>query len=418
MPTKQTPDDAELSRLLNKAEPPKSPEHLDSVILRYAKENTPQTEKPMAWFSGRPWAAAVATLSIAVVAISVTIGGFNRGELERATLETAFESDLVLQEAAGETIEPFTEAAPASVALEEAVIETFTEERDILVVDSVDPVDAANSPNVIISSDENINRERQVAQNNSTASNSTLTQAEPTVASVGFSAGALAVADGAGISDQSIDDDIQFDLVETEQLELARAVAAPAELSQSQAAPSQSSLASTSLASTTNDTPERLQLANTNAVNASNEPVAQSALASSSPASVAAPQSLRRSATTAVRNQELATTANEILVAPENLLVMLTLLEELMANEQLGSRGDEVRPMDTNERASELLATYTAVTERDASQQTAQDNAIDTSLETLLQLNARYAELRSGFTEFLLPLSLANAVEQVQLLDI
>ena len=37
MPTNQD-DDVELSALLNQAEPPKSPQHLDAAILKYASE--------------------------------------------------------------------------------------------------------------------------------------------------------------------------------------------------------------------------------------------------------------------------------------------------------------------------------------------------------------------------------------------
>ena len=41
MPTDHD-DDVEISAMLNQAEPPKSPEHLDTAILKYAREKSEQ----------------------------------------------------------------------------------------------------------------------------------------------------------------------------------------------------------------------------------------------------------------------------------------------------------------------------------------------------------------------------------------
>ena len=44
MPNNEKRDDAELSALLRRAEPPESPQHVDDYILNYAKENAPQAD--------------------------------------------------------------------------------------------------------------------------------------------------------------------------------------------------------------------------------------------------------------------------------------------------------------------------------------------------------------------------------------
>lgn len=84
MPTKQDLDDAELSVLLTKAEPPKSPQHVDDYILAYAKTQAVVSE-PGSWWRflavsknwlNQNWFSAVATISVAVVAVSLSFQNF------------------------------------------------------------------------------------------------------------------------------------------------------------------------------------------------------------------------------------------------------------------------------------------------------------------------------------------------------
>lgn len=78
---------AELSRLLRRAEPPRSPGHVDRAILDYARDRAPARAaagSSYGWLFGRPWVSAVATLSIAVIAVSVTLQSVNEPTVERA----------------------------------------------------------------------------------------------------------------------------------------------------------------------------------------------------------------------------------------------------------------------------------------------------------------------------------------------
>ena len=76
MPTDQD-DDAEISALLNQAEPPKSPAQLDSVILQYAREKAAESaqrqKSSVAWLSRdwlqQNWMSAAATFSVAAIAV-------------------------------------------------------------------------------------------------------------------------------------------------------------------------------------------------------------------------------------------------------------------------------------------------------------------------------------------------------------
>lgn len=76
-----SPDnDRELSALLQKAEPPKSPAHLDEAILRYAREHAPASKQSLSgnwsWLQ-RHWVSAAATFSVAAIAISVSLPFFS-----------------------------------------------------------------------------------------------------------------------------------------------------------------------------------------------------------------------------------------------------------------------------------------------------------------------------------------------------
>ncbi len=88
------PTDSELSRLLQSAEPPRSPSHVDEIILRQARDKAAEMKAPStstsAWLAPSAWVPALATLSIAVVAVSVTLQAPNDGSrLEPSDLEIA-----------------------------------------------------------------------------------------------------------------------------------------------------------------------------------------------------------------------------------------------------------------------------------------------------------------------------------------
>lgn len=73
-----SPDnDKELSALLNKAEPPQSPAHLDAAILKYSREHAPTAPKQALPGSGlwlqRHWMTATATVAVAAIGISVSL---------------------------------------------------------------------------------------------------------------------------------------------------------------------------------------------------------------------------------------------------------------------------------------------------------------------------------------------------------
>ncbi|MSR11715.1 MAG: hypothetical protein EXR84_07945 [Gammaproteobacteria bacterium] len=129
-------NDSELAALLHKAEPPQSPAHLDEAILAYAREHVPVPEAKhslfgdMRWMQ-RNWVSAVATFSIAAIAISVSLQFFTDPELPRAPTATRTEALAVetatareLADATAkleqrmELAEP-TLAAPAAVPLQD-----------------------------------------------------------------------------------------------------------------------------------------------------------------------------------------------------------------------------------------------------------------------------------------------------------
>ena len=79
--------DSALAALLHKAEPPQSPAHLDDAILRYARENAPAKKGSgmlgdWSWLQ-RNWVPAVATFSIAMIGISISLQLFTDPELAR-----------------------------------------------------------------------------------------------------------------------------------------------------------------------------------------------------------------------------------------------------------------------------------------------------------------------------------------------
>ncbi|MDA1370311.1 MAG: hypothetical protein O2971_06070 [Proteobacteria bacterium] len=88
MPTNKPTDEQALSRLLSQAEPPRSPEHVDDFVLKYARENVPAAERasPLGWLIERRWIPAVATLSVAAIAVSVSLQIFTPTELEQDSM--------------------------------------------------------------------------------------------------------------------------------------------------------------------------------------------------------------------------------------------------------------------------------------------------------------------------------------------
>ncbi len=92
-------NDNELSALLNKAEPPQSPAHLDAEILQYAREHAPTAPKHALPGSGlwlqRNWITATATLAVATIAISVSLQ-FLAGPESVRTAELSRTEELTL----------------------------------------------------------------------------------------------------------------------------------------------------------------------------------------------------------------------------------------------------------------------------------------------------------------------------------
>ena len=97
MPTKQDLDDAELSVLLTKAEPPKSPQHVDDYILAYARAQAVASKPGSRWqflavsksWLNQNWVFAVATISVAVIAVSLSFQNFITPSMDEIALTTA-----------------------------------------------------------------------------------------------------------------------------------------------------------------------------------------------------------------------------------------------------------------------------------------------------------------------------------------
>lgn len=333
MPTKQSPDEAELSRLLSQGEPPESPEHLDDTILQYAKSNAPIKEKDSFWLP-QPWAAAAATLSIAAIAISVGISSFNSGDLDRSLSETV----------------------PLQVATSDAVLDEAIEVETTVLVREQQLATAEDS-----------NIERQVAQNIATLASSTADEPEETTA------GDL---NNANTVVEEQEPQVAFS---------ASAAAAPVSLNQAQIEESTDAISA--------DDSAGLQALAAADVDTANEAEVQSGLA-------AAPQLARRATSATVSTQALSIEAIEAPVAITNLPALLTLMEELLEDNQQGTREERDQAMIESERANQLQQLYSALSE-----------------EELEGFNSAYEELLTSFSDFTLPSTLASAIEQVQQLS-
>ena len=146
MPTNKPTDEQALSRLLSQAEPPRSPEHVDDLVLKYARDKTPVVERasPLGWLIERRWIPAVATLSVAAIAVSVSLQIFTSTELEQDSMVGV--SDLAVS------------ALQESVSLEAATAEE----------QNPAPVTADAIEQVVGNAEERVNRARadaDVAQN-------------------------------------------------------------------------------------------------------------------------------------------------------------------------------------------------------------------------------------------------------------
>lgn len=101
MPTDQD-DDVEISAILNQAEPPKSPKHVDAAILKYAREQAKETTLEKSSSSGwlslswlqQNWMPAAATLSIAAIAVSVSLQIFVEPDLQSSSKSASAELAL------------------------------------------------------------------------------------------------------------------------------------------------------------------------------------------------------------------------------------------------------------------------------------------------------------------------------------
>ena len=101
MPNDHNLRDRQLSELLEQAEPPKSPDHLDESILSYARDNVPDGPAKSPWqffFNGtywlnQHWVTALTTVSVAVIAVSISLQNLNTNS-EPASFSMPASSDL------------------------------------------------------------------------------------------------------------------------------------------------------------------------------------------------------------------------------------------------------------------------------------------------------------------------------------
>jgi len=105
MPNSNNHDEQRLSALLNQAEPPKSPRHLDDLILGYAKKhaaeninkvNQEKDHPAKKWFN-HSWVPAAATFSLAIVAVSVTFQSFNQTPSDPERVSGGLETSLLAE---------------------------------------------------------------------------------------------------------------------------------------------------------------------------------------------------------------------------------------------------------------------------------------------------------------------------------
>lgn len=114
MPTDRD-DEARISAMLNQAEPPKSPRHLDTAILDYAAENAAASGHrqesrgafmSLGWLQ-QNWMPAAATLSVAAIAVSVSLQTFTGPDIAGAARAELALGDAVALKQADSTAAEF-----------------------------------------------------------------------------------------------------------------------------------------------------------------------------------------------------------------------------------------------------------------------------------------------------------------------
>lgn len=193
MPTKQDLDDAELSVLLSKAEPPKSPQHVDDYILAYARAQAAASEPGSRWqflalgknWLNQNWISAVATISVAVIAVSLSFQNFAPPTLDEIALTTT----------AGRGVADFDVELDAPAGLRVQATQALLAVNELSVAEEANPAEAlkvgnANlptAPQSVVLNDstllENRSREANLESTLSTtaAAPSTLERAEQPV---------------------------------------------------------------------------------------------------------------------------------------------------------------------------------------------------------------------------------------------
>lgn len=160
MPTKQDLDDAELSVLLTKAEPPKSPQHVDDYILAYARAQAVASEPGSRWrflavsknWLNQNWFSAVATISVAVIAVSLSFQNFVPPSVDEIALATAAgrgvaDFDVELDAPAGLRVQ----ATQSLLAVNELSVEELPveEEATLTLALKVDNANLAAAPGLV-----------------------------------------------------------------------------------------------------------------------------------------------------------------------------------------------------------------------------------------------------------------------------
>lgn len=131
MPTKSDSDDRKLSALLNQTEPPRSPEHLDEIIINHARLKAEQRRElsspgPFGWL-GQNWKSTVSVFAVSAIALSVTLQSIDvaQPDLPVRSIAQAPGNQISFRDALVQS----EEIQPASLGVEEA-------EFDVTAIDS------------------------------------------------------------------------------------------------------------------------------------------------------------------------------------------------------------------------------------------------------------------------------------------
>lgn len=367
MPNNQTRNDADLSALLSRAEPPKSPQHVDDFILNYAKENAPRSDAVSPgqflffnkqWLS-RNWISAVATFSIAVVAVSVTLQGLNTPVLEQAGIVPEADSELVsLADSAELVIQAVAiESSPARA--NEVSSLTATTNAPLTAAEPAD-TDAVNF------------REREQSNDNALAIGNA-------------SVAGLAVAGG----DQTADADLAKQQAEQSRLISATDDTAVPALERQLAFTN----AASPVVSSATDSLDRIEPAAANRVLEEADSVIAEELDNAVSRRIAA-------STTIAGGLIVADTVSELTISEQNVAQFLVLLEQVLIESNQRQRAEVAVTTSPAQRALLLSQSYDELTDSGGAAEVAN----------------RYLQARSDFTAFELPASLDAAMAQLQLI--